>query len=73
MAERIVLLPAMQVDRVRFMVPARPTSRVEKVDIFCNPVSGGTFSSTAFEIIKELKNIPVAKAKVSHILRPWSA
>jgi hypothetical protein len=34
------------------------------------PVSGGTFSSTAIEIIKWVKKIAVEKAKVSHILRP---
>jgi hypothetical protein len=43
---------------------------VEKVTLFCNPASGGTFSSTAIEIIKWVKKIAVAQAKVSHILRP---
>jgi hypothetical protein len=38
--------------------------------LFCNPVSGGTFSSTAIEIIKWVKKIAVVQAKVSHILRP---
>jgi hypothetical protein len=61
-----------QVARVQFPVPARPTFRVEKVALFCNcnPASGGTFSSTAIEIIKWVKKIAVAQAKVSHILRP---
>jgi hypothetical protein len=43
---------------------------VEKVSLFCNPASGGTFSSTAIEIINWLKKIAVAQTKVSHILRP---
>jgi hypothetical protein len=43
---------------------------VEKVSLFCNPESGGTFSSTAIEIKKWIKKIAVAQAKVSHILRP---
>jgi hypothetical protein len=43
---------------------------VEKVALFCNPASGGIFSSTAIEIIKWIKKIAVAQAKVSHILRP---
>jgi hypothetical protein len=32
-----------------------------KVALFCNPASGGTFSSTAIEIIKWVKKIAVAK------------
>jgi hypothetical protein len=40
------------------------------MDFFCNPASGGTFSSTAIEIIKWFKKFAVAHAKVSHILRP---
>jgi hypothetical protein len=56
--------------RVRFPVPARPTFSVEKAALFCNPASGGTFSSTAIEIIKCVKKIAVAQAKVSHIWRP---
>jgi hypothetical protein len=44
--------------------------RVEKVALFCNPASGGTFSSTAIEIIKRVKKIAVAQSKVSYILRP---
>jgi hypothetical protein len=52
MAERLVPLLASQVARVRFPVPDRPRFSVEKVTIFCNPASGGTFSSTAIEIIK---------------------
>jgi hypothetical protein len=34
---------------------------------------GGTFSSTAIEIIKWVKKIAVAQAKVTHILRPGKA
>jgi hypothetical protein len=45
-------------------------SRVEKVALFCNPASGGTFSSTAIEIIQLVIKFAVAQAKVSHILRP---
>jgi hypothetical protein len=54
MAERIVPLLALQVAWFQFPVPARPTFRVEKVALFSNPASGGTFSSTAIEIIKWL-------------------
>jgi hypothetical protein len=66
MAERLATL---HVARVRFPVPARPTFRVEKVALFCNPASGGT----AIEVVKWVKKIAVAQAKVSHILRPGSA
>jgi hypothetical protein len=59
-----------QVARIRFPVPARPTFRVEMMALFCNPASGGTFSSTAIEIIKWVKKFPVAQAKVCHILKP---
>jgi hypothetical protein len=38
--------------------------------LLCNPALGGKISSTAIEIIKWLKKIAVAQAKVSHILRP---
>jgi hypothetical protein len=65
MAERFVPLLAMQVARVLFPVPARPTFRVEKVAIFCNPASGGTFSSTAIAIIKWVNKFAVAQPKVS--------
>jgi hypothetical protein len=34
-----------------------------KVAFFCNPASGGTFSSTAIEIIKWAQKIAVAQAK----------
>jgi hypothetical protein len=63
MAERLVPLLATQVARirVRFLVPARDTFRVEKVSLFCNPVSGGMFSSTAIEIIFGLKKIADSK------------
>jgi hypothetical protein len=70
MAERLVPLLATQVARVRFPVPARPTISVEKVALFCNPASGGTFSSTAIEIIIRLK-FAVAKAKVFPHLEAW--
>jgi hypothetical protein len=40
------------------------------VALFCNPASGGTFSSTAIEMIKLVKTFAVAQVKVSHILRP---
>jgi hypothetical protein len=43
------------------------------VALFCNPASGGTFSSTAIEIIKRVKFFAVAQAKVTHILRPGKA
>jgi hypothetical protein len=72
MAERLVMLPAKQVAWVRFPVPDRPTFSVEKW-LFCNPASGGTFSSTAIEIIKWVKKFKVAQAKVTHILRPGKA
>jgi hypothetical protein len=51
--------------------PARHTFRVEKVALFCNPASGGTFSSTAIEIIKWVKKIEVAQAKVLPHLEAW--
>jgi hypothetical protein len=60
MAERLATLLATQVDRVQFPVPARPPFRVKKVALFCNPASGGTFSSTAIEIIKWVKKIAEA-------------
>jgi hypothetical protein len=56
------------VARVQF--PSRPTLRVKKVAFFYNPSSGGPFSRTAIEIIKWVKKIAVAQAKVFHILRP---
>jgi hypothetical protein len=43
---------------------------VEKVALFCNPASGGSFLSTAIEIIKWVNKFAVVQAKVSHILRP---
>jgi hypothetical protein len=73
MAEQIVALLATQVARVGFPVSARPTFRVEKAALFCNPASGGTFSSTAIEIIKWVNKFAVAQAKGSDILRPGSA
>jgi hypothetical protein len=43
------------------------------VALFCNPASGGTFSSAAIEIIKWVKKFAVAQAKVTHLLRPGKA
>jgi hypothetical protein len=71
MAERLVPLLAMQVARVRFPVPARPTFRVEKVTLFCNPASGGTFSSTAVAITKWVTKIAEAQATVDPHLEAW--
>jgi hypothetical protein len=42
MAEQLVPLFATQVSVVQFPVLARPTFRVEKVALFCNPASGDT-------------------------------
>jgi hypothetical protein len=50
----------MQVARVRFSVQAIPTFSVEKL-LFSVTLLGGTFSSTAIEIIKWVKNFAVAK------------
>jgi hypothetical protein len=69
MAERLVTLAAKQVVWVRFPVPVY----CGKVALFCNPASGGTFLSTAIEIIKWVEKFAVAQAKVTHILRPWKA
>jgi hypothetical protein len=69
MAERLVPLLATQVAWVRF--PDRPTFRVVKVALFCNPASEGTFSSTAIEIIKWVKKFAVAQAKVLPHLEAW--
>jgi hypothetical protein len=71
MAERLVPLLATQVARVWFPVPDRPTFRVEKVALFYNPASGGTFSSTAIEIIKWFKKTAVAQGKVFLHLEAW--
>jgi hypothetical protein len=38
--------------------------------LFSVTLRQGTFSSTAIEIIKWVKKIAVAQAKVTHILRP---
>jgi hypothetical protein len=61
-SQRLATLLATQVARVRFPVPASPTFRVEKVAFFSNPASGGTFSSTANEILKWVKTIAVASS-----------
>jgi hypothetical protein len=73
MAKRLATLLATHVTWVRFPVLTRPLFIVEKEAIFFNPVSGGTFSSTAIEIKKWVKKIGVAQAKVSHIMRPGIA
>jgi hypothetical protein len=52
MAERLVPLLATQIYLVWFPVPTRPSLQEEKVSLFCNPSSGGLFSSTAIEIKK---------------------
>jgi hypothetical protein len=51
---------SMQVARVWSPVPARPTFSVEKL-LFSVTLLRGTFSSTAIEIIKWVKNFAVAK------------
>jgi hypothetical protein len=71
MAKRLVPLLATQVARVRFLVPARPTFRVEKVALFCHPASGGTFPSTAIEIIKWVEQFAVGQAKVFPHIEAW--
>jgi hypothetical protein len=43
--------PGTQMARVQYPFPASPTINVEKLALFCNPASGGTFSGTAIEII----------------------
>jgi hypothetical protein len=60
MAERLETLLVMQVARVRFPVPARPTFSVEKL-LFSVSQLRGTFLSTEIEIIKWVKNFAVAK------------
>jgi hypothetical protein len=45
--------------------------RVEKVDHLCNPASGGTFKSTAIEIIKWVNFFAVVQAKVFLHLEAW--
>jgi hypothetical protein len=54
-----------------FVRLVRTTFRVEKVALFCNPASGGTFSSTAIEIIKWVNFFAVAQAKVFRHLEVW--
>jgi hypothetical protein len=49
--------------------PGQTYVKCGKVALFCNPASGGTFSSTAIEIIKWVKKYAVAHAKVTNILR----
>jgi hypothetical protein len=70
MAERLEPLPATQVARARSPVPSGPTISVEKLALLCNPAVGGTFSSTAIEIIQRL-TFAVAKAKVFPHLEVW--
>jgi hypothetical protein len=62
MAERLATLVATQVVQVQFPVPDRPKFRVEKVALFCNPASGGTFSITAIEIIKWVRMFAVVSS-----------
>jgi hypothetical protein len=50
----------MQVALVRFPVPARPMFSVEKL-LLSVTLLRGTFSSTAIEIIKWVKNFAVSK------------
>jgi hypothetical protein len=45
--------------------------RVERVALFCNPAAGGTFSSTAIEIIKWVEIFAVAQAMVFPHLEAW--
>jgi hypothetical protein len=45
---------------------------VEKAALFYNPAPGGTFSSTAIEIIKWVKQFAVAQAKVFPHLEAWN-
>jgi hypothetical protein len=66
MAERIVPLLSTQVARVRFLVPARPTIRLEMA-FFCTTASGGTFLSTVVEILNWFKkNCSSASEGVPH-------
>jgi hypothetical protein len=68
-----VTLPAKQVAWVQFPVPSRPSFSVEKWLFSVTLHQGGTFSSTAIEIIKWVEKIAVAQAKVTHILAPGKA
>jgi hypothetical protein len=45
MAERLAPLPVTQVARVRSPVPAGPTISVDKVALYCHPVSGARFQA----------------------------
>jgi transcription initiation factor TFIIIB Brf1 subunit/transcription initiation factor TFIIB len=62
-----------QVAQVRFLVPARTKFRVEKVARFCNPVpvSWGTFSSNAIEIIQLVKKKNSSASKGFPHLAAW--
>jgi hypothetical protein len=62
---------AEKVARVLFPLPVRPTLRVEKVALLWNPVSGGTFSSTAIEIIKWVNIFAVVQTKVFPHVEIW--
>jgi hypothetical protein len=80
MAERLVTLPAKQVAWVRFPVLARPTFSVEKCLFYVTLRQGGRFFEHCdkiidyrLKIIKWVKKIAVAQAKVTHILRPGKA
>jgi hypothetical protein len=52
MAERLAMLPAMQVARVQFPVPAGPTIIVVKVALFCNPASGAHSQALQLRLYK---------------------
>jgi hypothetical protein len=73
MTERLLPLLATQVAWLWFPFPARPMISVEKAALFCNPASGGTFSSTAIEISQNINRskYAVAKAKVFPHLEAW--
>jgi hypothetical protein len=51
--------------------PGQTYVKVEMVALFCNPVSGGTFSNKAIEIIKWVKKLALAQAKVFPHLEDW--
>jgi hypothetical protein len=51
MADRLVPLPATQVARVGFLVPARPMISEEKLALFCNPASGGRLQALQLHCI----------------------
>jgi hypothetical protein len=55
--ERLAPLPATQVSRVQFLIPAGSTINVEKAALFCNPASGTRSQAcTAIEIVDCINN-----------------